>query len=99
MDNLLRERNRKELEPLLTKPEYQQLLNQAKKQEPALKQFTDWAEVMTLTQSAQSSTESKTQTFSAVLQVFQKENDPRWTAVLLAAYRLTLVAIHMRKIR
>ncbi len=98
MDNLLRERNRWELGDLLCGLEFQHLLHQAKRSEAALTQFAEWSEVMTLMQAKESSTDCKAQAFSSILRMYQAGNDPRWRAVLLAVYRLTLVAIHMRKI-
>jgi hypothetical protein len=99
MDTCVREANGNELERKLREAEFRELLHQAQHKEPALAPFSEWSDVLTFLRCRISAPDSKAHTFAAILRTYQTTRDSRWSAILLAAYWLTLVAIHMRKTR
>ncbi len=98
MSSLFRDRDRERLEHELQNISHQELLARLQRQEPLLRQFNMWAEVLTFMRSA-SSDPRKDGILRSVLAAHADDQDPRWFAVLLAIFWPGLRSIHRQKLR
>lgn len=99
MATVSRDRDRQRLEQELQSNECQRLLQGLQKQEPFLRQFTAWADVIAFMHEGTSEDPLKQEMLLAILRAHAEDQDPRWRAILLAVFWPGLDSIFNRKKR
>lgn len=97
MASVSRDRDRARLERQLETEEYQNLLVGLQEQEPFLRQFTTWGNVLVFMRQGTSQDPSKDQVLRPILAAHGDDGDHRWRVILLALFWPGLGSIHFRK--
>jgi len=97
MASVSRERDRARLEQELQTYEYQRLLGELQQNEPFLRQFRTWADVIVFMRNGTSTDPRKDDILRPVFEAHAEDEDPRLRAVLLAIFWPGLESIHFQK--
>jgi len=92
-----RDRDREQLEQEIQEPSYQGLLRRLQEDEPFLRRFGDWAEVLTYMREGTSQDPRKDDVLRPIFRAHRKDGDARWRTVLLAIFWPGLASIHRQK--
>jgi len=88
---------RQRLEQELQSDRYQELIRKLQRQEPFLRRFKTWADVVALMRNGVSQDSRKDDVLRPILQAHSEDKDPRWRTILLVMFWPGLEAIHWQK--
>lgn len=91
------DRERKRLEQDLQTDEYETLLRWLQGDEPFLRQFTTWADVLTFMRRGTSADPRKDEILHPILAAHCMDRDHRWRTILLVVFWPGLMSIHGKK--
>ena len=97
MASVSRDRDRERLEQELQTDDYQNLLGRLQRNEPFLRQFRTWADVIAFMRSGTSTDPRKDEVLRPIFEAHAEDEDPRWRAILLAIFWPGLTSIHFQK--
>ncbi len=97
MAGVSRDRDRERLEQELRADDYQCLLGRLQRNEPFLRQFRTWADVIAFMRSGTSTDPRKDEILRPIFEAHAEDEDPRWRAILLAIFWPGLTSIHFQK--
>ena len=97
MANSSRDREREWLEQELRSTQHQQLLRWLQRNEPFLRQFRTWADVITFMRSGTSTDPRKDEILRPIFEAHAQEKAPHWRAILMAIFWPGLESIHVQK--
>lgn len=99
MASVSSDRDRVRLEKELHGSEYGELLRDLQKNEPFLRQFTTWADVLIFMRRGSAEDGRKDEVLRPILQAHSDDHNPRWRGILLAIFWPKLEAIRFRRRR
>ena len=97
MANSSRDCDREWLEQELRNEQCRKLLRWLQRQEPFLRQFRTWADVIAFMRNGTSTDSRKDEVLRPIFEVHAQKGDPRWRAILLAIFWPGLESIHAQK--
>jgi len=92
-----RDRERERLEQELKNEKYQRLLMKLHREEPFLRQFRTWADVIAFMRNGTSQDPRKDEVLRPIFEAHSEDEDPRWRAILMAIFWPGLESIHFQK--
>jgi len=97
MASASRVRDRERLEQELQTEDYQYLLERLQRNEPFLRQFRTWADVIAFMRSGTSTDPRKDEVLRPIFEAHSQDKDPCWRTILLVIFWPGLESIHFQK--
>lgn len=97
MASVARDRERTRLEQEIQTEDYQHLLEKLQRNEPFLRQFRTWADVITFMRSGTSTDPRKDDILRPIFEAYAWDEDARWRMILLVIFWPGLTSIHFQK--
>jgi hypothetical protein len=99
MGSVSRDQDRARLEQELQTEDYQHLLERLQRNEPFLRQFRTWADVIAFMRSGTSTDPRKDKVLRPIFEAHTQDKDPRWRTILLTIFWPGLESIYFQKRR
>ena len=92
-----RKQHQKQLEQELESGSYRELLLRLQKQEPFVRRFETWRDVLAFMRHGTSQDPEKDEILRPIFQAHREDQDPRWRTILLVIFWPALESIHWKK--
>ncbi|MFH1689272.1 MAG: hypothetical protein ABIE42_03435 [Candidatus Eisenbacteria bacterium] len=92
-----RDRDRERLEEELQSDEYQELIQDLRRDEPFLRRFRTWADVIAFMRNGTSTDPRKDEVLRPIFRAHREDQDPRWRTILLTMFWPGLESISHKK--